>query len=197
VRDPGEAWRAHVADSLTGLEISALHSARAIADVGSGAGFPGLVLAVALPAAHVDLIESVTRKCDFLRDASARAGIENVSVINARSEEHAAGAGREAYDVVTARAVGRLATLAELASPLLREGGTLIAWKGRRDPDEEAELARAGEMVAMAPRKILEVGESAGYEHRHLHAVRKIGRTPDNLPRRPGVAKKRPYGGRA
>lgn len=197
MRDPGEAWRAHVADSLTGLEISALHSARAIADVGSGAGFPGLVLAVALPAAHVDLIESVTRKCDFLRDASARAGIENVSVINARSEEHAAGAGREAYDVVTARAVGRLATLAELASPLLREGGTLIAWKGRRDPDEEAELARAGEMVAMAPRKILEVGESAGYEHRHLHAVRKIGRTPDNLPRRPGVAKKRPYGGRA
>jgi 16S rRNA (guanine527-N7)-methyltransferase len=197
VRDPGEAWRAHVADSLTGLEISALHSARAIADVGSGAGFPGLVLAVALPAAHVDLIESVTRKCDFLRDASARAGIENVSVINARSEEHAAGTGREAYDVVTARAVGRLATLAELASPLLREGGTLIAWKGRRDPDEEAELARAGEMVAMAPRKILEVGESAGYEHRHLHAVRKIGRTPDNLPRRPGVAKKRPYGGRA
>jgi 16S rRNA (guanine527-N7)-methyltransferase len=194
VRDPEEAWRAHVDDSLTGLEISALHSARAIADVGSGAGFPGLVLAVALPAAQVDLIESVARKCDFIRDAAARAGIENANVINVRSEEHAAGAGREAYDVVTARAVARLATLAELASPLLREGGTLIAWKGRRDEDEEAELTRASEFLAMAPRKILEVGESAGYEHRHLYAVRKIGRTPENLPRRPGVAKKRPYG---
>ena len=136
----------------------------------------------------------MARKCDFTRDAAERAGIENVSVINARSEEHAAAAGREAYDVVTARAVARLATLAELASPLLREGGTLVAWKGRRDPDEEAELARASEVLAMAPRKILEVGESAGYEHRHLHVVRKTGRTPENLPRRPGVAKKRPYG---
>ena len=194
VRDPEEAWRAHVDDSLTGLEISALRSARAIADVGSGAGFPGLVLAVALPAARVDLIESVARKCDFIRNATARAGIENVNVINARSEEHAAGDGREVYDVVTARAVARLATLAELASPLLREGGTLIAWKGRRDADEEAELTRASEFLAMAPRKILEVGESAGYEHRHLYAVRKIGRTPENLPRRPGMAKKRPYG---
>ena len=194
VRDPEEAWRAHVADSLTGLQVSTIHSARAIADVGSGAGFPGFALAVALPAARVDLIESVGRKCEFMSAASERAGIENVRVINARSEEHAAGAGREGYDVVTARAVGRLATLAELASPLLREGGTLIAWKGRRDADEEAEFERARESLAMAPRKILEVGESAGYEHRHLHTARKIGRTPEALPRRPGVAKKRPYG---
>jgi 16S rRNA (guanine527-N7)-methyltransferase len=194
VRDPAEAWRAHVADSLTGLEVTALRSARAIADVGSGAGFPGLVLAVALPAARVDLIESVTRKCDFVRDAAARAGIENVRVINARSEEHALGEGRGAYDAVTARAVGRLATLAELASPLLRENGTLVAWKGRRDPDEEAELSRASEALAMTPRKVLEVGESAGYENRHLYVVRKARRTPENLPRRPGIAKKRPYG---
>jgi 16S rRNA (guanine527-N7)-methyltransferase len=194
VRDPAEAWRAHVADSLTGLEISALHSAREIADIGSGAGFPGLVLAVALPEAHVDLIESVGRKCEFMTEAITGAGIANARVICARSEEHAAGAGREAYDVVTARAVARLATLAELASPLLREGGSLIAWKGRRDPGEEAELQRASEWLAMAPRKILEVGESAAYEHRHLHTARKIGRTPEGLPRRPGLAKKRPYG---
>jgi 16S rRNA (guanine527-N7)-methyltransferase len=194
VRDPQEAWRAHVADALTGLQVSTIHSAREIADVGSGAGFPGFVLAVALPAARVDLIESVGRKCDFMRDTAERAGIENVRVVHARSEEHAAAEGREAYDVVTARAVGRLATLAELASPLLREGGTLIAWKGRRDPNEEAELERASEFLAMAPRKILEVGESAGYAHRHLHTARKIGRTPAALPRRPGLAKKRPYG---
>lgn len=194
VRDPQEAWRAHVADSLTGLEVPELRAAGAIGDIGAGAGFPGLVLAVALPDARVDLIESVTRKCDFMRAAATEAGLENVRVVNARSEEHAAGAGREAYDAITARAVGRLATLAELASPLLREGGVLVAWKGRRDPDEEAELERAAELLGVEPAGVLEVGESAGYEHRHLHVIRKVGATPEGLPRRPGLAKKRPFG---
>ena len=194
VRDPREAWRAHVADSLTGLEVSALRSARVIADVGSGAGFPGFVLAVALPAARIDLIESVSRKCGFMSAASAGAGIENVRVINARSEEHAAGAGREAYDVVTARAVGRLATLAELASPLLAQGGFLVAWKGRRDAEEEAELERAGEALAMEPVAVRWVGPFAGSRHRHLWLLRKAAPTPAGLPRRPGMAKKRPLG---
>jgi 16S rRNA (guanine527-N7)-methyltransferase len=102
--------------------------------------------------------------------------------------------GREAYDVVTARAVGRLATLAELASPLLRPGGLLVAWKGRRDQDEEDELARAVERLAMAPEDVLHVGPFAGSRHRHLHTVRKSGATPSELPRRPGMAKKRPLG---
>ncbi|MDQ2675690.1 MAG: 16S rRNA (guanine(527)-N(7))-methyltransferase RsmG, partial [Actinomycetota bacterium] len=136
MRDPRKAWRAHVADSLTGLEVPALRDARTMADLGAGAGFPGLVLALALPGARIDLVESVARKCEFMRDAVAQAGIPNARVVNARSEEHAApGApGREAYDAVTARAVARLATLAELSSPLLRDGGVLVAWKGRRDP---------------------------------------------------------------
>jgi 16S rRNA (guanine527-N7)-methyltransferase len=193
VRDPAEAWRAHVADSLTGLEVPALCAASRIADVGAGAGFPGLVLALALPQAQVDLIESVSRKCEFMREAAQKAGIPNVGVINARSEEHAAAdrSGREAYDAVTARAVARLATLAELASPLLREGGVLVAWKGKRDADEESELERVLEATAMEPEDVIEVGESAGYEHRHLHVLRKKGITPVNLPRRPGMAKKR------
>ncbi len=197
VRDPAEARQAHVADSLTGLEVPALCGAERIADLGAGAGFPGLVLALALPQAQVDLIESVGRKCEFMRAAAGRAKIKNVEVVCARSEEHAAkgSAGREAYDAVTARAVARLATLAELASPLLREGGTLVAWKGRRDPAEEAELAQALSATAMETAEILEVGESAGYEHRHLHVLRKSGQTPENLPRRPGMAKKRPLRG--
>ena len=196
VRDPEEAWRAHVADSLTGLEVAALARASAIADLGAGAGFPGLVLALALPHAHVDLVESVGRKCAFMREAIAEAGIANARVVSARSEEHAVGGapGREAYDAVTARAVARLATLAELASPLLREGGTLVAWKGRRDPGEEAELEGALAATAMEALDVIEVGESAGYEHRHLHVLRKAGPTPPNLPRRPGIAKKRPLG---
>jgi 16S rRNA (guanine527-N7)-methyltransferase len=194
VVDPGRAWKVHVADSLTGLEVSGLREAEAIADIGAGAGFPGLPLAVALPGARVDLVESVGRKCDFMRSAIRAAGIDNARVLNCRSEELAAGEGREAYAAVTARAVGRLSTLAELASPLLREGGVLVAWKGRRDPEEEAQLSRAGEGLAMASERVLAVGPYAGSKHRHLHVIRKTGPTPGDLPRRPGMAKKRPRG---
>jgi 16S rRNA (guanine527-N7)-methyltransferase len=188
------AWQVHVADSLTGLEVPGLREASRIADVGAGAGFPGLVLAVALPAAQVDLIESVGRKCEFIRRAAEEAGIANATVRNLRSEEWAAAGGREAYDAVTARAVGRLSTLAELASPLLKPNGVLVAWKGKRDPDEEAQLANAAPALAMEPVEILEVGNRAGSEHRHLHVIRKTGPTPADLPRRPGIAKKRPRG---
>jgi 16S rRNA (guanine527-N7)-methyltransferase len=188
------AWKVHVADSLTGLELPELREAARIADVGAGAGFPGLVLAVALPDSRVDLVESVGRKCEFMRGAIEGAGIANATVVQARSEDWAAGEGREAYDAVTARAVGRLSTLAELASPLLRENGVLVAWKGRRDPEEESQLERAAAELGMRPEQILDVGDRAGSQHRHLHLVRKTGPTPPNLPRRAGMAKKRPKG---
>lgn len=188
------AWQVHVADSLTGLEVQGLREARQIADVGAGAGFPGLALAAALPGAEVDLVESVGRKCEFMRGASEAAGLANARVINSRSEELAAAEGREAYDAVTARAVGRLSTLAELASPLLKPNGVLVAWKGKRDPGEDEQLANAAAELAMAPEQILDVGDRAGSRHRHLHVIRKISPTPSNLPRKPGIAKKRPKG---
>jgi 16S rRNA (guanine527-N7)-methyltransferase len=188
------AWQVHVVDSLTGLEVPELREARRIADIGAGAGFPGLVLAVALPAARVELIESVGRKCEFMRQAVEAAAITNATVRNLRSEEWAAGEGRESYDVVTARAVGRLSTLAELASPLLEPGGVLVAWKGKRDEGEERQLDNASADLAMAPETILDVGNRAGSEHRHLHVICKTGPTPESLPRRPGMAKKRPRG---
>jgi 16S rRNA (guanine527-N7)-methyltransferase len=195
VTEPREAWRVHVADSLTGLDVEQLRSARRIADIGSGAGFPGIVLAAALPGARLDLIESVGRKCEFMRRALAESGISNAEVVEARSEEWAATVeGREGYDAVTARAVGRLSTLAELASPLLREGGVLVAWKGKRGEDEEAELVSAADRLAMRPEQTLPVGPYAGSKHRHLHVIRKVGSTPSDLPRRPGMAKKRPKG---
>ncbi len=194
VTDPGRAWKVHVADSLTGLEIRELREATKIADIGSGAGFPGLALAAALPHAEVDLIESVGRKCIFMERAATEAGIANVRILNTRSEEWASLEGRESYDVVTARAVGRLSTLAELASPLLKDGGVLVAWKGKRDAEEEAQLESATDQLAMHPELIRHVGPYAGSEHRHLHVLRKLGPTPADLPRRPGMAKKRPRG---
>jgi 16S rRNA (guanine527-N7)-methyltransferase len=194
VRDPRGSWRVHVADSLSGLGFDELASARRIADVGSGAGLPGLVLAAALPEARVDLIESLGRKCEFIRLAGDRMRASNARVVCERSETWAAGDGREAYEAVTARAVGRLSTLAELASPLLVDGGVLVAWKGRRNVDEEAELGRAAERLAIEPVEVRWVGPYAGSRHRHLHLLRKSGATPEDLPRRPGVAKKRPFG---
>ena len=194
VTDPDRAWEVHVADSLAGLEVEELAGAGRIADIGSGAGFPGIVLAAALRSSRVDLIESVERKCRFMRRAVAAAGIANAEVLCRRSEELAAAEEREAYDAVTARAVGRLSTLAELASPLLREGGVLVAWKGRRDPEEEAELARAAESLAMRAEAVIAVAPFAASRHRHLHVLRKAGPTPATLPRRPGMAKKRPAG---
>jgi len=199
VRDPERAWRVHVADSLTGLEVEELRAARTVADVGAGAGFPGLTLAVALPEARVDLIESVGRKCEFMRRAIERAGIGAARVICERAETWAARpppeGGREAYEAVIARAVGRLATVAELASPLLCTDGVLVAWKGRRDADEESELERAAARLAIEPVRVRWVGPYAGSRHRHLHVMRKAGPTPEFLPRRPGLAKKRPLGG--
>lgn len=198
VRDPQEAWRTHVLDSLSGLHVPQLAAARRIADVGAGAGFPGIALAAALPDAHVDLVEASSRKCEFMRRALEHTRIDNARVVCARAEEWAAprppDGGRESCDAVTSRAVGRLSTLAELASPLLGEGGVLVAWKGRRDPDEEAEAERAAEPLSMRPQEVLEMGWAAGFEHRHLHVFLKSGPTPPGLPRRSGMAKKRPFG---
>ena len=198
VRDPERGWQVHVADSLAGLKFADLRDGSAIADVGAGAGFPGLPLAVALPQARLDLIEASSRKCEFMRRTIGTAAVTNARVVCGRSEEWAAkappGGGREAYDVVLARAVGRLATLAELASPLLVSNGVLIAWKGRRDSDEESELERAAERLAMHPEEVRWVGPYAGSRNRHLHLLRKRGETPVGLPRRPGMAKKRPLG---
>jgi 16S rRNA (guanine527-N7)-methyltransferase len=188
------AREVHIADSLSGLEIEPIREARRLADLGSGAGLPGLVLAAELPDARFDLIESVSRKCDFLREAVRRMGLSNADVLCRRAEDWAAGEGREAYDVVTARAVGRLATLAELASPLLRDGGALVAWKGTRSDDEEAEATRAAARLAMQPVEIRSVRPFPGSRDRHIHLLRKNGPTPNGLPRRPGMAAKRPFG---
>jgi 16S rRNA (guanine527-N7)-methyltransferase len=199
VTDPQAALEVHVADSLSGLEVSELVRARRIADIGAGAGFPGLVLAVALPQAQVDLVESAGRKTAVV-DRLIQAGeVSNARSITTRAEElggvpAAVGGGRDAYDAVTARAVGPLALLAEYAAPLLREGGVLVAWKGARDAAEEAAGAAAAGEVGMAVDEVLPVKPYPSSENRHLHVMRKISPTPDGFPRRAGMARKRPLG---
>lgn len=190
VHDPAQALRVHVADSLAGLEVPELRSARVVADLGAGGGLPGLVLAAALPEAQVHLVESVGRKCEFLRSAAAAMGLENVEVVWARAEEWRDGLGR--CDVVCARALAALSVLCEYAAPLLADGGVLVAWKGTIDAAEAADAAAAAEHVGLAPEPVRAVVPFAGSERRTLHVLRKIGPTPAGFPRRAGMATKRP-----
>jgi 16S rRNA (guanine527-N7)-methyltransferase len=188
VTDPAAGVAAHIADSLDGLAVPAVRDAGRIADLGAGAGFPGLPLALALPGAHVDLVESLSRKCAFLERAVEAAGIVNASVACARAEEWP---GRE-LDVVTVRAVAPLNVLVEYAAPLLRLGGTLVAWKGRPDATEVADGAAAARVVGLEAGEAVALKARPGAEHRTLYLYSKVGETPSRFPRRAGMARKRP-----
>jgi 16S rRNA (guanine527-N7)-methyltransferase len=190
VTDPAAGADVHIADSLVGLEVEAIRSAGRIADLGAGAGFPGLALAAALPQARVDLVESVAKKCTFMAAAAERAGIANARAVPARAEEWAEG--RLACDVVTARALAPLTALVEYAAPLLVDGGTLVAWKGARDPEEEAGGEAAARITGLELVEVRPVKPFANAEHRHLHVYVKVRETPARFPRRAGMARKRP-----
>ena len=182
----------HLADSLVALDLEALRSARSVLDLGAGAGLPGLPLAIALPEAQFTLLEASGRKCAFLRRAIAATQVSNVNVVHARAESFQAGRGR--YDVVTARAVAPPTVTAEYASPLLRVGGTLILWRGRREADVDAALGSAAGELGLAEPSIHRVRPYARAENRHLYVLTKLGETPPRFPRRPGIALKRPLG---
>ena len=188
VRDPGEGVDVHVADSLVGLELPAIREARSLADVGAGAGFPGLPLALALPEAQVALVESSSRKCAFLARAIDVVGAANAELVCDRVESWP----RRDLDVVCMRAVAPLAVLAEYAAPLLRLGGSLVAWKGRRDPVEERDGATAAALLGLEVGEIRPVQPFAAAEHRTLYVYLKASETPSGFPRRPGMARKRP-----
>ena len=192
VRDPGQVVADHIADSLVALELPQVREADAIADLGSGAGLPGLPLAIARPDAVVCLVESSGRKCAFIARAASTCGLPNTQVVNARAEAWVQGIGR--HDLVAARALAPLPVVAEYAAPLLRVGGALVAWRGRREHDEETAAARAAEELGLEPAAPLAVRPYPGARHRHLHLMSKIRPTPSRFPRRPGVARKRPLG---
>lgn len=192
VRDPRRVIEDHLADSLVALELDVVRSAKRIADIGSGAGLPGLPLAIALPRASFTLLESNRRKALFLSEATKQCAAINVEVVAQRAEAWQAGVG--GHDLVTARAVADLDVLAEYAAPLLRIGGALVAWRGMRDPDAEARAERAADVLGLRilpPEKVMPYPQS---RQRHLHVITKVAETPARFPRRPGMATKRPLG---
>jgi 16S rRNA (guanine527-N7)-methyltransferase len=192
VREPDEALRTHLADSLAALDLDLVRSAVAIADLGSGAGFPGLPLAVALPAAEVCLIESQRRKCDFIEAVCRAAEIANARTVCARAEEWVAGV--DANDVVLARALASPPVVLEYAAPLLRLGGVLVDWRGRRSAREESAATAAAASLGLGLVAIQRVEPYEGVREHHLHIYSKIEPTPARFPRRAGVARKRPLG---
>ena len=186
------ALDAHIADSLTALELDCVARARTVADLGSGAGFPGVVLAIALPQADVALVESASRKCAFLERLCASAGVANARVIHARVEAWAPGLG--VHDLVVARALAPLAVLCEYAAPLLALGGSLVAWKGAVSAAEAEAGARAAPMLGLRARGAVRTTPYAGSMAHHLHRFEKVAATPPGYPRRPGMARKHPLG---
>jgi 16S rRNA (guanine527-N7)-methyltransferase len=190
VREPLRAVEVHLADSLAALELQVVREAAQIADIGAGAGFPGLPLAVALPHSEVKLVESQGRKSAFIERAVAGARIENAEAVRARVEEWPEGIG--AQDVVLARAVAPQPIVLEYAAPLLRLGGVLVDWRGRRDPEDERVAIEVAELLGMKHDSTLRAEPYEGARDHHFHVYLKVGETPDRFPRRVGMARKKP-----
>lgn len=192
IRDPEHVLLDHLADALVALELPEVRAAGTLADLGAGAGVPGLPLAIAQPQTTVFLVESNRRKCAFIARAAEAAGAVNAIVVPERAEAWAEGTGR--CDVVTARALAPLAVVTEYAAPLLRDGGALIAWRGRQDSAEEAAGAAAAAELGLSYEPPVAVRPHPHAVHRHLQRLVKVAPTPDRFPRRPGMARKRPLG---
>lgn len=200
--EPGAMAARHFIDSLTALTVlrepgwppaPGQWPARRLADVGTGAGFPGLVLKLAWPTLEVSLIESVGKKARFLEAVVHALGLEGVRILARRAEEvgqdpmH-----RERYDYAIARAVADLPVLLEYLLPLVRVGGAAVAMKGA-EIEEEIEVARGAlERLGGRLRERRDLAWPPHLSRRALLVFEKIAPTPPAYPRRPGMPEKRP-----
>jgi 16S rRNA (guanine527-N7)-methyltransferase len=191
VVEPDDVARLHLLDSLAALPM--LPSAGAVADLGSGGGVPGIVLALARPDLRWTLVDSVGKKADALRSFVSALDLANVEVRAERAELLARGPSRESFDLVTARACAALPVLAEYALPLLRVGGTLLAWKGRISPGELAAGAAASELLGGDVPNVRATGIAVLGDHRFV-VIGKRRPTDPRWPRRPGEPVRRPLG---
>jgi 16S rRNA (guanine527-N7)-methyltransferase len=212
IRTPDAIARLHVLDSLSAVPIlrDRLPAAPAIVDLGSGAGYPGLPLAVALPAGRLSMVESVAKKVRFLEAVAGAAGRAladdpepmPVEAIEARAEQLAAGDRRGTWDVATVRAVGTIAEVVELGLPLLRRGGVLVCWKRERPTDDEGAPGPVGLAIELREARSLvtELGgdeaevvrvESVGLTGHRLVIVHKARPTPRRYPRPPAERRRR------
>jgi 16S rRNA (guanine527-N7)-methyltransferase len=186
----------HFLDSFTACAVRVWTGRERVVDVGSGAGFPGLALRIAMPNLQLTCIESVGKKSRFLVETSALLGLSDVDVRNERAETLAHSADRRAaYDVGTARAVGTLAACAEYLLPFLRVGGDAIVWKGKVDAElpsaRKALASLGGEIAAIV--STVQLGLTDVLPGRNLVVMRKTRASPDRYPRTSAEARRRPW----
>lgn len=183
----------HFLDSLTGLLVREIAPHERVADIGSGAGFPGLVLAVVRPAAQYFLVEATGKKAAFLAAVMEALALRNVEIVSSRAEEVGRQASyRETCDLVVTRAVAPLPVVLEYGLPLTRVGGHLIAHKGPEAGREVADSGAALKALGGEVRRLKEVSLPRAMGERVLVLVEKTAPTPPAYPRRPGIPAKRP-----
>ena len=188
IDEPEEVYEKHILDCLVPLAHETV--AGSAADVGSGAGFPGLVWAMALPNTAFTLIEPTAKRCRYLEEAVRVLNLKNVQVVNRRAEEYAAEA-RETFDVVTARAVANLPVLSELCVPLVKTGGYFCALKGPQGNEEASEAAFALKKLGCGEPKVIFDTLPGGEVRTIIHAD-KLRPTPKPYPRAYAQIKHKP-----
>lgn len=183
----------HIIDSLTAYDAALFDGARTLIDVGTGAGLPGIPLAVYAPHLTVTLLDSLNKRVRFLTEVTAAMGLPNVRCIHARAEEAARTAEhRAAYDIVVSRAVARLPVLLEYTLPFVRVGGTLLALKGRAYAEEQKEARRAAEVLGGGRITARPVHLPGLDDVRAILTVTKERQTPAAYPRGGGAPPRRP-----
>ena len=172
------------------LPLSIMPFTGRIADIGSGAGFPGLVWKIVLPESEMVLVEPTGKRCTFLNAVIDELKLEKISVVNQRSEDYVLNA-RESVDIVSARAVANLRVLSELTVPLVRKGGMFVAMKGAKGYEEAKEAEHAMKVLGASLWKSQDVSLYSGDERVNLF-YRKESSTPSIYPRNYGTIKKKP-----
>jgi 16S rRNA (guanine527-N7)-methyltransferase len=193
IRDSEEVRVKHFLDSLTCVQAMKEAPGKRIVDIGSGAGFPGLVLKIVFPGVQLTLVDSVGKKIDFCRHVVETLGLEHVETLQERAENIGQClAHREQYDWAVARAVAALPVLAEYLLPLVRVGGRMLAMKGENGPAESHASEHALKMLGGHLRQLVPVTLPGVAEERYLVIVDKVAATPTRYPRRVGIPSKRP-----
>ncbi len=191
ITDPAQAWMRHIFDSLTLLPLVIQTRATTLIDIGSGGGAPGVPLAIVLPAVEITLLEATAKKARFLEAAARELALANVRVVSDRAETvgQDAEAFREHFDVVSNRAVGPLNVVLELAMPLVRVGGLVLAIKGAK---AQQELDQAGEALNRLHGKVVAMHRTRTGT---IVVIEKLRPTPKRYPRAPGEPRRAPLGG--
>ena len=194
ITEPEEVVVKHFIDSLLAYDKTKFKN-KLLADVGTGAGFPGIPLKIYCPELKVVLIDSLGKRLKFLEKVIAELGLENIHCEHLRAEDAGKNSQhREKYDLVTARAVARLSVLSEYCLPLLKKNGMFIALKGSKYQEEIEEAKKAVAILGGAIISADEVKLPGLDDGRAIVKIRKIRNTPGMYPRKAGTPEKQPLG---